>query len=162
MNTPSYLDRIVAFLREIGFVVVEEKLPHDTFLPGLAIRGATLVFDSSKLHHPGDLLHEAGHLAVLPAALREHVDAKALDQPETEVAAIAWSYAAACHLQIPPEVVFHGGGYRGNSEGLLFSFSLGVFPGLNLLEAAGLAVAPRRALEQGVAAYPVMLRWMRE
>jgi hypothetical protein len=162
MSASALVDLIAAFLREAGFTVVEERLPPDTFLPGLAVRGDVLVFDRNALRYPGDLLHEAGHLAVLPANIRVNANPELLDAPDTEVAAIAWSYAAACHLHIPPEVVFHANGYRGNSEGLLLGFTYGVFPGLNLLEAAGLTVSPRRAAERGVAPYPAMLRWMSE
>ena len=33
--------------------------------------------------------------------------------------AIAWSYAAALEIGIPPEIVFHPDGYRGASESML-------------------------------------------
>jgi hypothetical protein len=151
---------IIGFLREIGLSVIEDALPGETFLPGVTIRGSSLIFDPIALRHPGDLLHEAGHLAVLPPAAREQAEAILLDKPETEMAAIVWSYAAACYLQLAPEVVFHPDGYRGNSASLLFGFAHGVFPGLPLLEAAGMAVSPRVAAERGLPPYPAMLIWL--
>jgi hypothetical protein len=69
-----------------------------------------------------------------------------------ELAAIPWSYAAAVHLGIDPEIVFHEGGYRGQAAGLLTNFALGVGPGVHLLVAAGLTEA---------ASYPRMTRWLR-
>jgi len=70
-----------------------------------------------------------------------------------EVEAIAWTYAACAHLRIDPAIVFHAGGYRGHSQGLLFGFSMGVYPGAHGLVLAGMA-AP--------GGYPRMVRWVRE
>ncbi|MEO8042905.1 MAG: hypothetical protein ABI646_09870, partial [Acidobacteriota bacterium] len=47
-----------------------------------------------------------------------------------EATAICRSYAACMHPQIDPAVVFHEHGYRGLSKALLFTFGLGVFPGV--------------------------------
>ena len=33
-------------------------------LPGLAIEHGAILVDEQRLSHPGDILHEAGHLAV--------------------------------------------------------------------------------------------------
>jgi len=155
------LERIVTFLKELGLTVREEPLPAGTFLPGLAIRGGALLFDPARLTWPGDLLHEAGHLAVLPATLRATISDDQLVEGG-EVESIAWSFAALQHLGLPLELLFHAGGYRGGSEGLKLSFSLGVYPGVPGLEAAGLTAGPRRAAELGVPAYPRMLRWLRD
>ncbi|UOV05081.1 hypothetical protein MUU77_07340 [Pseudoxanthomonas sp. F37] len=60
----------MAFLRGIGLVVTEGRVPDDCFLSGVRIHRGTLVFDRQRLQWPGDLLHEAGHIALTPAALR--------------------------------------------------------------------------------------------
>lgn len=168
MMTACPTDKIIAFLRhEVGLLVLDDALLDDTFLPGLEIRGTTIVFDGSRLKNCGDLLHEAGHLALLPKAVREWHRANGLPIPtammdEIELGALAWSYAAAVHLALPPELVFHADGYHGRSEGLLLGFSLGVFPGLTQLESRGMAAGTKRAVELGVQPFPAMLRWLRD
>ncbi len=161
-------DNIIVFLsQEVGLLVREDSLPNDTFLPGVEIRGATIVFDRPTLKNCGDLLHEAEHLALLPQTVRTQHQANGLPIPaalmdEIELGALAWSYAAAVHLALPPELVFHADGYHGRSEGLLMGFSLGVFPGLMRLESAGMAAGTRRVKELGVEPFPAMLRWLRD
>jgi hypothetical protein len=149
--------RIVAFLVAIGIEVEEAALGDDCFLPGIAVDQGRLLYDESRLTYPGDLLHEAAHLALTPAAARPRmtgdVAVPGIDLGRLEKAAVPWSYAAALEIGIDPAVVFHEGGYRGQSEGLLRTFGFGVYPGLNLLVEAGLTTADE---------YPRMLRWLRD
>jgi hypothetical protein len=163
MTIDAPTQRIVTFLRDIvGLTVRTESLSDETFLPGLMLNGAALVYDPDRLRYPGDLLHEAGHLAVIPSAVRESSDPLLIQQAldDAEVAAIAWSYAAACHLELPIALLFHPNGYKGQSESLQLSFSMGIFPGLPQLEALGLSVSPRNAAALNVAPYPAMQRWI--
>jgi hypothetical protein len=140
--------------------------PDQGFLPGIRVEHGGLLVDESQLTYPGDLLHEAGHIAMAPPELRPSlsgaIDVRGLDMAELEVAAVAWSYAAALALGIDPAQVFHGGGYRGRSAGLLATFRAGVYPGAHLLEAAGLTATGPRAEALGVDPYPHMLRWLRD
>ena len=149
-------ERIVAFLREIGIRVEPAELDDATFLPGIAVERGGLLYDEARLTWPGDLLHEAAHIALAPPAARPlltgDVALPGLDAARIETAAVPWSYAAALHLGIDPALVFHEGGYRGKSEGLLRTFGLGVHPGANILADAGLTTP---------ALYPRMLRWLR-
>lgn len=146
------MEEIVAFLEEIGIEVEMTSLPDDTFLPGLAMQDGRLLVDPGKLKYPGDLLHEAGHIAV---------EGPGLDMRELEIAAELWSYAAACAIGIDPAVVFHEDGYHGKSQGLLRTYGLGVYPGLPYLEGAGMTAGPRRAQELGEEPFPHMLHWLR-
>lgn len=150
-------ERISAFLTGIGIDVEPAELPDDCFLPGIAVERGRLLVDEGRLTWPGDLLHEAAHIAVAPPAARPlmtgDVAVRGLDMELLEKAAVPWSYAAAVAIGIDPAVVFHEGGYRGKSEGLLRTFGFGVYPGLNLLVDAGMTT---------VDAYPRMLRWLRE
>jgi hypothetical protein len=161
----AVVELITGFLDDIGIAIRRRELGDECFLPGIRLAGGALEVDEAKLSYPGDLLHEAGHLAVVPVAVRRRLtgslDGLGLDLAELEVAAIPWSYAAAVHLGLDPAVVFHEGGYRGRSAGLLATFAAGVAPGLHLLEAADLAAGPRRASALGVPPYPHMLRWLR-
>ncbi|HEV2865714.1 MAG TPA: hypothetical protein VGX37_04310, partial [Allosphingosinicella sp.] len=104
--------RIVAFLEAVGIPVALETLPPGTFLPGLDLCGGGLVVDTERLEWPGDLLHEAGHIALTEPGLRPSLN-RASDDPGEEMAAIAWSYAASVALGLDPSVVFHEGGYHG-------------------------------------------------
>ena len=148
--------RIAEFLRDIGIEVERTAIDDDTFLPGLAVERGRLLVDEARLTWPGDLLHEAAHIAVAPPEARPlmtgDVAVEGVDMDRLEKAAVPWSYAAALAIGIDPAVVFHAGGYRGKSEGLLRTFGFGVYPGLNLLVEAGMTT---------VDAYPCMLRWLR-
>lgn len=161
----SELDRILAFLREIGLPTRESIVEGESFLPGIRIVRGELQFERARLLSPGDLLHEAGHLALMPAARRHELDGDV--KPEQhyphagEVEAIAWSYAAALHLGVSIETLFHADGYRGQSAGLRLAYSLGVYPGVAGLVHLGLAANSGQALE-GIARYPQMLQWLRD
>ena len=154
-----HLERIVAFLRSIGLSVHERPLPDTTFLPGILIERGELVIDPAKLAHPGDLLHEAGHIAVMPPSQRSTLTADLHSGPGEEMAAIAWSYAAAMHLDLPLEELFHPDGYKGGSASLIENFSNGDYFGVPLLQWFGLT--RERDDGSGAAVYPRMAAWLR-
>ena len=151
MNDPT-TRRIVEFLTGIGIEVRRGEVAEIPFLPGTEIRRGALVYNEEKLLYPGDLLHEAGHLAVTPAAERSELDANLGADGGLEMGAIAWSYAAALEIGIDPAVVFHPHGYKGGSESLLENFKAGRPIGVPILQWAGLTDDQ----------YPRMLRWLRE
>lgn len=161
----SALDSIVSFLTEIGIPAREDKIPEQTFLPGLCISRGTLLFDRARLTWPGDLLHEAGHLAVTPAAQRHLLDDRLSGETEApdagEIEATAWSFAAATHLSLPLSELFHSGGYRGCGDRLIFTFSSGCYPGAAGLARAGMTAVGAEALAAHVPPFPHMLRWLR-
>lgn len=150
--------QIVVFLREIGLVVEVADLADETFLPGIAIVAGGLQVDPTRLIWPGDLLHDAGHIAVSdPARLEDGVS----DDPGEEMAALAWSYAAAVHLGLDASVPFHNGGYRGGGPALADAFTQGGFVGAPLLALWDLTIEPNRARPDGPRPYPHMLAWRR-
>jgi hypothetical protein len=157
---------ITDFLEKAGIVVVRAKLSADTFLPGISVQAGELLVDEERLLYPGDLLHEAGHLAVAPAVLRkllsDEVEVPGFHPELLEAQSIAWSYAACLHIGLDPCMVFHEGGYKGNSEGLLLNFSLGIFIGVEQLEEAGMTVCAANAESAGTAPYPAMTKWCRD
>lgn len=159
------LEKIQAFLAEIGIGLHPQALPDNTFLPGLELHRSGILVDYQKLKYPGDILHEAGHLAVTPACQRDAIgtDQLALPWPThgEEIGAVLWSYAAARHLDLPLELVFHPNGYKDDSAWLIETFSSGNYIGLPFLEWAGLALGPVRASAEGVEAFPHMVRWVR-
>ena len=160
------LDVILAFLSGIGLPVSEGVVPANSFLPGIRIASGTLTLDRAALRWPGDLLHEAGHLAVTPSSLRSGLD-DALAGSESmahagEEEATAWAYAAVAHLRLDPSVLFHEGGYRGHSAGLMRTFGYGVYPGSAGLARAGMTLVGAEAANAGKPPYPAMTRWLRE
>jgi hypothetical protein len=161
------LIRIVSFLTEIGIAVHFETLDAQPLLPGVDIRNGSLIVDVAKLVWPGDLLHEAGHIAVMPAALRGLMSGELSDGPTAphagEVEATAWAYAAIVAIGLPPEILFHEGGYQGQSQGLIFTYSCGVYPGAVGLAHAGLTVVKHSATgHEQTMIYPRMLKWLRD
>lgn len=152
--------RILAFLGEIGIAVEFADLPGETFLPGMAVRRGTLIVDPERLQWPGDLLHEAGHIAVSDPALRSACDDVSPD-PGEEMAAIAWSYAAARAAGIDTRTLFHADGYLGGGEALAAAFDRGAGPGPPMLQYFGMSAEPHQAAALGLPAYPRMARWLR-
>ncbi|MBO9561010.1 MAG: hypothetical protein J7515_20795 [Caulobacter sp.] len=150
--------RIVAFLRRVGIPVEAASLEGETFLPGIAVEAGALKVDPVRLIWPGDLLHEAGHVAVSdPARPDEGVS----DDPGEEMAAIAWSYAAALEIGLPPDILFHAGGYRGGARALIENFAEGGYVGVPMLAMWRLTHEPHRAKAMGARPYPHMLAWRR-
>jgi hypothetical protein len=152
-------ERLATFVRGIGIAVRAATLPADTFLPGLDIRDGALLVDEARLAQPGDILHEAGHLAVADPIERKapRLSPSAGD----ELTAIAWSYAALRYLDIDPAIVFHPDGYKGGAESIIENFTAGRYFGVPLLQLYGMSCEPHRAAEKGVVPFPAMLRWLR-
>lgn len=158
--------KLLDFLTDIGIDAREGIVPASSFLPGIVIAKGALIFDRCSLRWPGDLLHEAGHIAVTPAAMRGALDG-AIGHPaggpqgEDEVEAIAWSFAAITHLGVEPSVLFHADGYKGQSAALLLTYSVGVYPGVFGLAHAGMTMVGTDAKAAGLPPYPHMIRWLR-
>lgn len=160
---------IAAFLRDIGIAVRAGTVSGATALPGIRIDRAAIVIDEERLLHPGDLLHEAGHLAVAAPQRRAAFHHDVGNDAAEEMMAIAWSYAAALHLKIDPALVLHSDGYRGsrvtNGEGgesILANFQGGHYFGVPMLDYLGMTVDIARARREGLTPYPHMIRWLRQ
>jgi hypothetical protein len=152
--------RIVPFLERIGIPVIVEPVPDDSLLPGATVRRGALIFDPDRLPYPGDLLHEAGHIAVTDPELRDTLDAVS-DSPGEEMAAIAWSYAAALEIGLDPAEVLHEHGYKGDGASILANFNEGKYFGVPLLGYYGMTAELKQAEARGMAPYPKMARWLR-
>jgi hypothetical protein len=147
-------------LRAIGLDVRTGDVGDQTFLPGIKIDHGGLLVDEARLKYPGDLLHEAGHLAVMSPERRGRAHIDVGQQAAEEMMAIAWSYAALVHLRLDPAVVFHPDGYRGGSQALIENFTSGRTIGLPMLQWLGMSLDAKRAAETGGAPYPAMLKWL--
>src|SRR5882757_1628148 len=90
MFTSPLTERLADFVRSIGIDVRPGEIPGKTFLPGLDIQYGAIVVDEPRLAHPGDILHEAGHIAVSEPAARAAPVLSPTDGEE--IATLAWSY----------------------------------------------------------------------
>ena len=160
MDKGSCTDALIDFVQSVGIEVRRQPLEHETFLPGLDIRDGALLVDSEKLAFPGDILHEAGHIAVADEARRMAPELK--PTKAEEMAALAWSYAAIRHLNLPTEIVFHDQGYQNGSKELIEAFDNGTGPGLPMRIWFGVTACPHgHQLGDGTQPFPKMDRWLR-
>jgi len=157
MFADPLVEKLAAFVRGVGIEVRAATLGK-TFLPGLEIQDGALLIDEARLTYPGDILHDAGHIAVSDPAVR--VTAPVSSDPGEEMAASAWSYAAARTLEIDPAIVFHDG-FKGGGPNMVENFNAGRYVGVPILHWYGMSVEPRQAAAAGLEPYPHMLRWVR-
>lgn len=163
----SVTDRIIEFIKSIGIPVeFGEITPEKQFLPGMCIHNGGLLIDMNSLKYPGDLLHEAGHIAVMTPAKRATINGTAGSDSDEDIGeemmAIAWSYAAARHLQLDLKILFHPDGYKGDSDNIISNFSQGHYFGVPMLEWIGLTYDAKNAIEKNAEPYPHMNKWVRE
>ncbi|MGY3581777.1 hypothetical protein ACVIGB_000152 [Bradyrhizobium sp. USDA 4341] len=173
-------DKAASFLEAIGISVRIEQGARG-FLNQLRIEGSGLVVENNDSEIVGDMLHEAGHIAVIPSLFRGQLTADVDDVapimaqyvkdnpncmawPEDPIAraimqsgeqeAIAWSYAAAHHIGIDTRLPF-AQGFDGNGQEIHDMLAIGCHLGIHGLFHAGMTQLPRQ-----VHGYPKMKRWM--
>ncbi len=151
------VDKITNFLNGIGIPVIEEVIDYKTFLPGLHFKEGSILMDIHKMKYPGDLLHEAGHIAVTEERLRPFIGTSKIGKEwpslGDEMVSILWSYAALHHLELDPEIVFHPDGYKGSSEWLIEQFNNKTYIGMPLFIWMGFVDEERQ--------FPILKKWLR-
>jgi hypothetical protein len=157
------VDKIAAFLQTIGLELVMRPIEGPTFLPGLLLENGKIIADPEKLLYPGDILHEAGHLAAYPPDVRATIGDPLPEYmaPGFEMMAMAWSYAACLHIGMEPSVVFHDNGYKGEGSHLAQTFANGSYIGLPMLQYLGLAYDQKKSEELNILPYPNMVHWLK-
>jgi hypothetical protein len=160
----SVVDIIIGFVKSIGLEVVMRPINDATFLPGLLLEKGKIIIDTDKLLYPGDILHEAGHLAAYPPEVRATIGDPLPEYMSGgfEMMALAWSYAACLHIGLDSSVVFHADGYKGEGAYLAQTFAQGSYIGLPMLQYMGLAYDKKKAIELNTLPYPHMVRWLHE
>ncbi|MBQ4844052.1 hypothetical protein [Pseudoalteromonas sp. MMG005] len=153
--------KILTFLETIEVPFQLSHLTSDTFLPGLKLQQGVLLIDVEKLSYAGDILHEAGHIAVCEPTERHLLSGDVYKSRSNknwmkgeEIAAIAWSVAAIQHIGLPTSVVLHSGGYKGSSENLIMVFEKNELYGQPLLAAWGMI--------DSIEDFPALKTWIRE
>jgi hypothetical protein len=156
----SILERIFQFFDEISIQYNFTEIETETFLPGIQIKNGVLQIDLQKLKYPGDLVHEAGHIAVTKSEEREVLNDNVIEnnaeKAGEEMAVLLWSYAAAKNIGLAPEIVFHEDGYKGEAEWLREQFVSENYIGLPLLQWMGMTDV------EGGYPFPKMKVWLRE
>ena len=163
-SNETVLQKITDFIQNIGIPVSYRQISENTFLPGLLIKNGTLLIDKSQLKYIGDTLHEAGHIALMLPEERKNLSGSLEGQNDseaTEMAVIAWTYAACLEIGIDPKVVFHPNGYKGDSENIVENFKGGYYFGVPILEWYGMTERANNAQNINLLSYPKMLTWIR-
>lgn len=142
------LRTIAAFLESLDIPVRPTRITHKTLVLGVDIHEGGLIVDEPQLVSPADPLHEGGHLAITPRALRRDLYGTINSTPAQEVSVLAWQWAAALHIGIPTEAMFHEQCVGGMGPTLLENFREGRYVGVPMLRKWGMTVD-----------YPRMLRW---
>ena len=141
MNQP-YKNTIIEFITRIGIPVRPTKLADDTFIPGIKIIKGELLYDDHQILSYGDLIHEAGHIALMSPSERREISGNVAEfrtpAQDDELAVILWTYAVHKEIDIPIEIIFHEEGYKGDSEWLINQLQSGQYIGLPLLAYLGL------------------------
>lgn len=151
------IEQMTLFLSERGIPSRFQTLDGACFLPGLEIQNGTLLIDSEQLKWPGDILHEAAHIALNPPSKRAALSGKLEVSPADEMAALAWSYAAAVALEIDPHIVFHQGGYKNGGAQLVSQFG-DVAAGRSMV-APGVPMLQWYRMSRN---FPEMTSWLRD
>lgn len=181
-TTCPWLQKTAEFLNEIGIKTVEVDQVQG-FLPNCRVVHGALEY--SRLCDVGDLLHEAGHLAIMPGQFRDYLDGDVgkglrrmldeiqlmdLDPDEklyraaiqcSDAEASAWGWAAAHHLGIPVEmrILDHHFSNQGVEQRL--SFEMGHHLGVHGLAHAGFCVTrPHLSKYMKRPAFPELLYWL--
>ncbi|GGD83844.1 hypothetical protein GCM10011514_54810 [Emticicia aquatilis] len=162
----SYLAPILKFFDQIGIAYQLTQITEPMFLPGIRIQDGILLIDTEHLLYPGDVIYEAGHLAVAPPEVRpkltdpikEQLD---FDEATHEMMTLAWAYAAAIKSEIPLEVLFHPDGYKGQHLQIMQGYQSGMYIGLPMLQWLGMAYDANNAHQLGEKPFPEMKLWLR-
>jgi hypothetical protein len=165
-NPAQLLEKVGTFLLDIGISLHYCTLEGFCFLPGIQIIKGELYADPGQLKYPGDLLHEAGHIAVVPFAERHLLNEISIGErpmrEAEEMMAIAWSYAACVYLNIDPYIVFHDDGYQQGGSSIADNFNAGHYFGVPMLQWTGMAKEKADPEDPGLQPYPSMLKWVRD
>lgn len=177
----EHLLRVVSFLRGIG--IVSDVVPGARgFMPGVRIhQGGLQISPEAGL---SEVLHEAGHLAVLPGRFRrlacddvsvvqklmmDTVDFTNPDEGEARAAlqsgdteATAWAWAAGEYLELKPTEVVRNNDYGGTGRDVRMCLQARAYLGINGLASAGFCVTRPGLLEKmkGLPAYPRLAMWV--
>jgi hypothetical protein len=179
--TTDHLSATVDFLRSIGLELIEDENASG-FLETVRIENGKLYYQPG-VTKPANLLHEAGHVAVIPAFYRPkagaHIDdlisemcedmsADLAANPDLnpdaphlisimqsgETEATAWAFAAGRAIGLPDEVIIEDEDYDGEGASIRLGLALNCYLGINGMVRGGMC--------ESVRAYPSMKKWLQD
>lgn len=177
------LARCLDFFRAIGLPWAWKRGANG-FLDGVEVERGALLIDPCA--SASNILHEAGHLAIMPGRFRVNASgdlSAAMEQmfgevdftdPDSGIAraaiqcgdaeATAWAWAVGVHLRLPPRTVIKDAEYDGTGAFLRTSLRVGAYAGINGLSHAGFcAVRPGSyATARGLPVYPQLAMWLQQ
>lgn len=183
MSNTRNLERITAFFSDIGLPWRWQE-GASGFIEHVEIADGGLLID--RRARPSGVLHEGGHLAVLPGCFRrlaqrnvsgvcklmlDRIDFSDPDGPLQRAAlqcsdpeATAWAWAAGVHLGLAPEVIIQDDEYDGSGSGERLGLRLCKHPGIHGLSHAGFcAIRPGQlATARGLPAFPKLKYWLQQ
>lgn len=164
---------LLNFLRSIGICVHEvDSLPEKGFVDNILLKDGKMYI--TPYASISSILHEAGHLAIIPAQFRHlasgdlrglqqmfdaldnepldsHLMRAALQCGDTE--ATAWAYAAGVHLGIPEKLIIQDDEYSGTGNEIRAMVAIGYYFGVHGLQHAGMC---------NKRDWPHLTRWVQE
>lgn len=170
---------VLAFLTEIGIPWRLEPGARG-FLSKSRIEAGVLCIDPECTSQ--DLLHEAGHLALLPGEFRHLCSAdlsriqRAMfegvkrwnpDDPLmrcmlqcSDPEATAWAWAAGQHIGLPNEAIVANEDYNNTGESMRAALSHRAYLGINGLQAAGMTTLRANPYRPHIPVYPQLTSWL--
>lgn len=172
---PSLL-KAAGFCQAIG-LEVSWQLGATGFVTGVAVRDGGLDIDP-VMASASSVLHEAGHLACIPAKYRSAARSNLAGvfsrmgndlmqlEPDSPLSraiiqcsdpeATAWAWAAGKHIGLPDHEIILDHEYDGEGAEIRAMLSMGQYYGINGLAHAGMAA------RRGSSSYPRMLKWLQD
>lgn len=132
----SNVNKIIDFARSIGLLIhTQSRISSDSFVPNVLIQKGE-IFVNPELVTVSDLLHECGHLALIPKIYRTYFSGnlyKGFDiylsgtteidslsyylmQASDDAGVTAWSWAVGKHFNIPDEDIIEDCSYDHSGE----------------------------------------------
>lgn len=178
--TCSYAERVMTFFNEIG-LPASVRVGASGFTKHIEIVEGAIEADPSA--PASSLLHEAGHLAIVPGQFRQLLsgdlgegmkkifavmDEMDLDPDDPlsramlqagDTEATAWAWAAGTYLALPEEVIVADEDYDGEGASIRLMLRMNSYFGINGLSNAGFCKTNPR-LSTPLPVYPELVRWM--
>ena len=171
----SELSRVVDFLQSIGLEMVQRQSVKG-FVNHVRIVAGAIEFDAKCSF--ADLLHECGHVAIVPAEFRGHLNDDVeesfqkifelyvdleLDDPRKiafmqagDAEATAWTWAAGKKLGLADKQIIRDRDYQGAGADQRLALSMRHHYGIQGLRRSGMCAHKFKFDKQ----YPEMLRWV--
>lgn len=174
-------ERLYKFLNNIG-IATHITYDSKSFLNLIRIKdGELLIHPKCTIAH---ILHEAGHLAILPGRFRKYANddlsnvmnkmSNEIDfsNPDSQEArafmqtgdceATAWAWSAGKHLNISEKIIISNKNYDKTGADIRLALSANSYFGINGLSAAGFCSVRKFSNYRNLPIYPNLIKWIQE